>query len=380
MKEAPKVLTSGIDTIVISVDVGWTDRNFFEYLTELKKKAKDQDQELPGMMKGIENEDGWLFLLKPFGAKGYEWILSGKEFTMRIGKWMEPKSRPSVIVDIRSETLWRKGPKESCERILMLIENNGGIILKVRSSRTDLCLDIMISDKIWSLGLINNLTRRANKILLVLGQANSLETLQVGVKGKIIGRMYDKELEIKQKSKKKWMYGIWGIEKCEEGKKIIRVEFELKRDALKELGMGDLIEFFRRCDEVWSYCTRKWMKFERNKEEHHRKRETLEWWKVVQNGFLGVQDASPAIREKAIKEDADQLRNQIVGYTTSLTALVLDKYEIGPEEKISFKDCINSVMYAYEANGNSINDFQKLLIKKRAKYLRTLNSNINCKS
>lgn len=364
------VLSSGIDTLVLSLEVIWKGKEFINFLRELKEKAKIEDKELPGVMKGNKEDDQWLFLLKPFGSNVYEWVLNGNEFSMTIGAWEKPKARPGVKVEIRSETLWRKGFKESFERVIRLIESNGAIILEVKTSRADICVDIMIDGKEFDLHLSKSMTRKAHKCCFHLGQKNDLETLEVGRGANIMGRLYNKPKEIQEKKKKKWMYDIWGIEEVPKEKRVIRVEFEIKREVLKELGLGDPERFFSHCDEGWAYCTRKWLKFEDNKDKHHRKRKPLPWWKEVQEGFLGVQEAEPAIREKAIKEDADQLRAQIVGLASSLTALTYERYEADLEEPVSFNRCIDSVMTVYQENGNKVDDFRERVITKRAKYLR----------
>lgn len=367
--EATKILASGIDTLVLAVDVDWKNRTLFDQLKEGKEKAKSKDRDIPMVMVGMDKNDKWVYMIRPFGAKGYEWILMGKEFTFRVGNWMESGIRPSVMVEIGSETLWREGPLNTCERVMRLIEGNDGVIKNVKVSRADLCVDMMFDEEKWTRDIEDYIVTKANK-WDAWSNHRGLESLYVGT-GKIRARLYDKPLQIKEISKKKWMYKIWGVEEVEEGKKIIRVEFQIRREVLKELGAGSLNEFFGKCDQVWSYCTRRWLKFRDRPGKRSNQRKTFDWWKVIQNGFLGVQDARPAIREKTIKEDAEQLKNQIVGFASSLTALKLEEYEFEIEEDPTFNDCISSVMDYYQYKGNEIKDFTELVRAKRAKYSRS---------
>ena len=367
-----KVLNSGIDSLNFSLDVVWKNSDLFNYLTELKKEAKEKETELPGILKGNTKDEDWLFLLKQFGAGGYEWILLGKEFTLKIGKWEKPHSKPGVLASIRSETLWSKGVKESCNWILKLIEMNGAEILTRKVSRADLCLDIMLDEKEIGIHLTNHITKKAKKWGFIMGASNEVETIEVGTrKAALMARIYDKPQEIKERGKKEWMYEIWKIKECPSGKKIFRIEFQLNREAVKEMGVGVLDEFIMRCDEVWAYCTQKWLRFDKKKNVQHRDIKVMKWWKEVQNGFYGVQSPFPAIRKKAIKEDAEQLRSQIIGTATSLTALVLEDYEFDYDESVNFETCIGAVLEAYKRKGNSEDDFKKLLLKKRAKYFRS---------
>ncbi|MFC1534146.1 hypothetical protein ACFL7M_12355 [Thermodesulfobacteriota bacterium] len=366
-----RVLTSGIDTLVLSVDVRWNNSELFKVLSQMKEKAREEAADRPGIMRGPSREDDWIFSLRPFGTRGYEWILTGKDLTMRIGKFLEPSSRPSMMVEISSEALWRQGPLNICERILRLIEYNGGLLLNVKTSRADLCVDILFESELWNRTLVDNRTTKA-KEWIIHENSKGIKQIRFGME-KIFCRIYDKALEIKQKSKKLWMYDIWGIEKVEEDKKVIRIEFQIRRDVLKELGVGKIQDFFKKCDTVWAYCTQNWLKFQDRPGKHHTQRKTIEWWIEVQNGFMGVQSPTPAIREKAIKEDAEQLRSQIVGFVSSLTALKLEEYEFEYDEKVSFKDSVSAVIDYYRSNGKGIEDFVELVKKKRAKYSRTLN-------
>ena len=83
-------------------------------------------------------------------------------------------------------------------------------------------------------------------------------------KGNISARLYDKPLEIKQQSKKYWMYDVWGINKndLDDNHKIIRVEFQLRRELIKDLGANYFEDLLKGYGKIWAYCTQKWLKFQ----------------------------------------------------------------------------------------------------------------------
>lgn len=366
-----KILSSGIDTLELSIDVFWKDTRLFDCLDELKLKAKNEDKEIPSMMEGTEKEDKWIFNVKPHGAKGYEWLLIGNEFSMRIGNWITPISRPSIMVEINSETLWRKGPHNTYERILRLIKYAGGLIISVKPSRADLCVDMLFDSDLWKMDLVEYRATRARD-WEIAGENKIIKQIKIG-RGEIFCRIYDKALEIKQKGKKEWFYKIWGIEKVPEDSKVIRVEFQIRREILKELGADKGSDFFKICDEIWAYCTKKWLKFQTCPGKHHTQRKTFEWWEMVQGGFMGIQGANPSIRTKAIKEDAKQLRAQIIGLGTSLTALEMERQGLDICHRADFQDCLNSVIEKEEYEGKGEREFQEGVIRKRAKYNRSKN-------
>jgi hypothetical protein len=260
-------LVYGIDTLVVAIDVTWMTSSLFTYLEKLKNEAKNEKGECPGVLKGEDKSDGWPFNIKAHGVRGYDWLLDGREFTLRIGNWKSPKSRPSVMAEISSETLWHRGPGDSVNRIVSLLEDAGASLISVKVSRVDLCVDITLAKEMWSLDLMKYAVKRASDISSHYHH-NNLTGISIG-RDKISARIYDKFLEIKQKSRKFWMFDVWGIDEVPKGKKIIRIEFQLRREALKEMGLDTFDDFFENIEKVWAYCTKKWLKFEDNPGMHH---------------------------------------------------------------------------------------------------------------
>jgi hypothetical protein len=140
-------------------------------------------------------------------------------------------------------------------------------------------------------------------------------------KGIVSARLYDKPTEIATKSHKEWMYDIWGIRVVPDKFRLIRVEFQVRRDAIKELGINTLADLLMLHKNLWAYCTREWLKFQDDAKKHHTQQETMQWWKIVQEGFSGGQAACPLVRAKAVAVAEKQLLQQLLGQMTSLAAL-----------------------------------------------------------
>ncbi len=293
-----QILASGIDTLNLAIDVSWSDEGLFEYLAEKKEKARRENIEVSGTLYQKDSSDDWKFQVYPAGSKGYEWLLIGREFTFKVGNWIKPMSKPSIMAEIRSETLWCLGVEASIKRVLNLFENTGGRIINVKPSRIDLCVDMLFPAEKWNLNLSEfKVTRAAGHNLYF--KHNKLEGFTIG-KGKISARLYDKITEINQKSKKFWMFDIWGLDaSSQNNEKVIRVELQLRREAIKELCNGSIWHLLENIDGLWAYCTQNWLKFQDNPEKHHTQRTTLEWWKAVQNGYKGAQKAAPLVRSTA---------------------------------------------------------------------------------
>ncbi len=320
--DLPQVLCHGIDTLYLNIDVIWQNSVFFEKLTKIKGYAQNSHSDYPLTLYPAGTRQPWKCLIKPHGARGHEWILQGCEFTIRIGNWMEPIAKPSIVVEIRSEALWRLGAQNALKRLLQILEGQRAKFVAIKPNRVDLCTDILIDEDQWNMDLIGYRVTRAAYAAPHLNH-HTLTGISIG-KGKISARIYDKPLEIKSKSKKIWMYDIWGLDEVPDKKRILRVEYQLRREAVTELGIDKVGHLLRSLDNVWAHCTQKWLKFRSNPGKHHTQRKTLAWWKVVQNGFGGAQTAAPSIRFKPNSIKEDQAFAQIYGNMTSLEASRLE--------------------------------------------------------
>ncbi|MFA6499782.1 MAG: hypothetical protein WC256_14035 [Desulfurivibrionaceae bacterium] len=102
---------------MLAIDVTWEDASFFEYLQCQKAIAQEEEKETAVFLGDRESGEGLLLAIKPYGGKGYEWILQGHDYTLIIGNWLEPKTRPSIMAQIhsgRSGLLVRKQPLTVC--------------------------------------------------------------------------------------------------------------------------------------------------------------------------------------------------------------------------------------------------------------------------
>lgn len=188
-------------------------------------------------------------------------------------------------------------------------------------------------------------------------------------KGDMMARLYDKVLEIKQKSKKMWMFDIWGMKQIPQDKIMVRVEFQMRRELLKDVQVNTLTDLFEKQQNIWAYCTNTWLKFQDNIELHREKRHTMEWWQVIQEGYAKAQGANPSIREHILKLDMERLTRQAYGILLSLMACHLEL----TDEKAAriemsqllciFVDCLNNI-------GNNAQEMNEKIHERRTKFKR----------
>ena len=364
-----QVLASNIDTIKLSINVNWQDNHFFSILKEAKMLAQAESREYP-IDFGIKelNQNNYLFNIKEFGSQGYEWILFNQEYSLLIGNWDKPKSRPSVLLTIRSETLWRRGPYEAICFILMFLKNQNGIIRQPKISRLDLCVDTLFPAKLWKMALLRYKVTRASSTKTFLTH-NRLSGISIG-KDQISARMYDKPLEIQQQSNKTWLFDVWGVDFVPEDFRIIRTEFQLRREAIKELGIHTLDILFDEIMHIWAYCTKKWLQFQDNPGKQSQQRKILPWWQEIQNGFNGMTSGHPAIRVKASNAEKDALCQQILGLLSSYAALVTQTTDYFDYIPLELGTVMTSFYDAVIDNQLSDLEFRDRVENKKAKYQR----------
>jgi hypothetical protein len=362
---AADIKANGIDTLIISFNGEWKNLEWFTYFAELKKTAQEESIDSSGMIKA---EKEWNFRMMPNGSKGFEWLLISDDFALKIGKWATSKTRPNIMAEIRSEMLWRLGAEESCSFITNMISGMGFEISVIKPSRVDLCVDVLFPKSGWHKNLIDYAVTKAFERAFYMQKADQLKGITIG-KGYIIARMYDKELEIKQKSNKVWMFDIWGIAEIPKSKIMLRIEFQMRREPLKDVGANTLADLFDMQPCIWAYCTKKWLKFEDNAGAHRDYRNIMMWWTVVQDGYEKAQGATPAIREHIVKADMERLTCQAFGILISITACNLELVN-DESEKIKLEQVLHTFIDWLVKIGKTSEELNDKIQDRRTKFKR----------
>lgn len=366
--DSAKVLCSGIDTLVLTLDIAWQNEELFNKLTRAKEQAHFTGDEVPIELQSMDNEAIAYFNILPHGSKGYEWIMNNNEYLFKIGNWLEPSSRPSVFVEIRSETLHKYGTINAVETIFTILLEAKAKIITVKVNRVDMYCDILLPEKCWSERLTEYFVTRAIKRSWHK-QGKVFSGFSIG-KGSIMARLYDKPLEIKQKSGKKWMYDIWEIDKVPISQNVIRVEFQIRRETLKRFGISTFDDLIRLSSKLWAYCTKSWLKLQDKPGTHHTQRHTFNLWKTVQSAYHVEQDAIPLVSIEAANQDRDQILRQLIGNLTSLIAIESKGTMPTDDSLKSWYFWLSQVFIDAGKYGAKPEDLENKILKKMAKYSR----------
>jgi len=316
------ILTSGVDSLVLALDMRWRGDRFFRQLEALQQTARAHKCPAPGHMQTKDQSHALMFEVLEYGHDGYRWIINSPEWSIKLGAWLQPQSRPNAMVTLRSECLWLHGVTESIDRLSQLLQSVEGYIIKARASRVDVCSDIQLPATMWHKDLIDHKVGHIKKSAIHMN-FDKLEGFQIG-KGTFLARIYDKPLEIAEVSKKYWFYDIWKLEKVPDDQRIIRVEFQVRREGLKQMAVDTVWDFLHHPRSLWDYCSQQWLQFAVDRKAVKRDRKILPFWTTIQNGFLGGQSGAPFIRAKMVNTKKKQLAQQLLGQASSLVAMKCD--------------------------------------------------------
>lgn len=280
----------GDDTAHIGVGVSW-DKTFGELKSDLEAaKVLAQDQ---GKM-GFVTRRNFAFAVKPTGYRAgggagsfFAYNLEHQGIQIGISKCAHPKqSTPNVRVVIGSLMLMETGSLADCWSIARsFIEALGGRILWNKMSRGDLCVDLpgVCVTRFCQLFDANQFITRSRG-WKVFGSGERRTGFTIG-SPLILLRVYDKAVESKKEARKRatMVRKRWGADE----NKATRVEFQLRREALKSLKVDSVEDYLRERSAIARYLTTRWIRFTKgpvDRRNTHRSALHPDWILVVE-GF-----------------------------------------------------------------------------------------------
>lgn len=327
-----------IDTLEFGLDIHNYKKEFKPIIQELKELREI------GFNTGKEqliNYGGINFTLKNRGMRFYPFRLESEDFV--IGLAEKPLNTNSeVFVKLKAGILWSYGYKEAYVRFKEWFSIFPGEIIGSRTSRLDICLDI---DEIeFDQSDIDKIIARAkSKTNYHPGSMHKFGSefsgFSIGKGNPIMARIYNKTLENKGKGKT-WFETVWTKNGWDGQKTIWRIEFQLRRKALKELGIEKVENIKENEDRLWNYLTSKWLKIEDVK------------WETVIETNEPITD--PLVRQKVRQGNLVPLTNQIIGIMVSIGVLInsnsLKEVQEYVEDKLEEKHRNNETSFIKEVN------------------------------
>lgn len=273
-------LLCGIDSLDLGIYVVWGS-DWKRRLHSLDKK-KQQARKNGGLL--IAMPSGRNCIFKP-GGKGenYRFHLQFDAYNLFIGKAARPGTSPNVYLSISAKILWQNGIETALSWIAMDLKAiGGGSIQLVQVSRLDLCADFLVPGGLSHEFILSHKVTRNDKGKLYLDK-NELQTYYAADgKSPIQLRIYNKGLEVKQGGVKLWFLDLWKRESTDD---IWRIEFQVRRPALKQFGINTLDDLKEKQAGLWGYLTTKWFSLRLPDNDKAERKTIHPFWSAVQGCF-----------------------------------------------------------------------------------------------
>ena len=266
-------LASGVDALylsgraVISADLE-------SALNEARVIAEETDDSVPFVLGGVEMQ------LQPRAFGKYRFSLDHPFGRVGI---TASQSLPAIRVQPRAEFLQGVGPRAAVQWFAQHLENACGPVL-LTVSRLDLFADFQG----WSLNGDDRRDFLCRATDLGLHEASDeFNGLQFGKRtsGTISARLYDKTIESAKTGSLYWK-DIWG-DNYDPDQSVVRVEFELARDALHQFDVNRPDEVLDATGSLWTHLTTQWLTHRTTTDDQNKSRWPISGeWQCVQRARI----------------------------------------------------------------------------------------------
>jgi len=252
-----KALRFGVDSLYLSYHGKLTD-DWNIKLDDLKTQAQSDDEAEQALAQ--VSIGSHIFEVRDRGLPRFPYLLADNCFFIKINR-KKSKTLPMAHVQISSEYLAAVG-LEAAEKDLRVVMNTIGIVEGGASvSRADLFLDFVCAHNLAEIEQPDWITR-AN--LMAKYYDCRLEEpftgWVIGMGGDLHGRLYEKVVEIVNKSHKTYLFELWQANGWQAGEKVWRMEFQTEKQMLKQTGIISLSDLLNKQSVLWLYLTHDWLR------------------------------------------------------------------------------------------------------------------------
>jgi hypothetical protein len=313
-----------VDTLHVSMR-GRVRPELWELGQEAQQQAKNGDPEPVEL-----GDTGQVFNVRGHGIRGYGLWMSSRDWELML---TQSEKFPAALAQLHSAYLHSMGVAPAVrlvEETLRRAVLTGAEPLGV--SRLDLYADVQG----WPLDLydLDRFVTRArvrrgfldgDEEIPAAGEGDQVFAMGRRVTGFVFGtgssllcRIYDKTREIRRR-KETWLVDLWGQPVADEP--VWRIEFQIRRPVLVDHGLRTVDEVLDGLQDLWRYCTTKWLTYRARRPERRERRWPVDpSWEEVREIRISPTECG-VIRRRVGEADQLQLVQGLGGYATSLAAL-----------------------------------------------------------
>ena len=331
--EAPdKSYISGLDFLKLSFHLNWKDPEFMTLLKDSKEEFNDDhvNKNPDAKFRSLDFLDGMSFNVQPFGAGKYPYVLKCGDITLLFSNHKSDAQCPNCRIEIGSMSCWHPGWLFLFEKITGWLRGYGAEIVKQKITELHLTADLLGIE--YGRSGFTNLDRwhaKANRFSLH-GEHYVPNYIAFG-KGDFMFRCYNKTGELDPVSAKyDFFHELWSAHTGEEVQHVTRLEFQIRRTIIKQLGIKSVYDLSRKLNSLWAYCVgdgdqnKGWCRFldremtpSDRKNKNHQRYDTDSLWEMVRNVRFGEGRTQHLVREKTQHIDIERLTKMMAGCATS---------------------------------------------------------------
>jgi len=247
-----KYLRYGVDSLYLSYQ-GELFKDVDTKLIELKRLARSENP--TEQAKAQYRIGDHLFEVKDKGSSMFAYVLEDNAFRISLSR--PKKAVPMAYVKISSEYLTYKTPEQVEAHLKDVLSHLGAVQSVANVSRIDLYLDFATHQAMDEWG--NDAWVTHAGAINTYSIDRHFTGWAVGLGSVIAMRLYDKVTEI-IKSQKNYLIPLWQQAGHQVGVPVWRLEFQFKRDFLKQKEIQQFDLCLANLGGLWSYATTEWLK------------------------------------------------------------------------------------------------------------------------
>lgn len=398
----PFLVGFGVDTLYLNVSYAdpdniekkskrILDQGLVHDLSDLQALAKEQESELVSHW----SFGGVPLMMQTHGAgKGqWSWLLTSPLVDLMISRGR----LNGIIAQVRlsARFLWSEASTgDALYKVHTLLMEIFGEDIYLQVSSIDLCADIVG----WNPGLLDWKERFISRATgdhaypgdgFIDGPEKPIRRWKKitglifgSYSGRLACKIYDKTLEIAQKSPEKmWFFELWNRYGWDGSAQVWRVEFHFSREFLRDMKIDGAYDMLGQFSEMWTYAVGRigggddglpdgWLRLVVPGEDSNRSRWEIDSsWEVIQSAFVEDEELYRNLGAVVFHDEKEvnvkRMLSQITGCVTSMAAQGADLY---PELGMTLYDVMEWLSKAIEIQCVvKETPFRSLVIEKRSK-------------
>jgi hypothetical protein len=387
MVETVGLVGFGVDTLILNVR--YADKQFHPVKRDLDEALQVELDALQAEARRGEQPvvSSWAFndtllFMEPHGAgRQWRWLLTCRLLSLVVsrGKFGD------VIAQVRlaSEYLWSVSwVGDALAEVHRFLRSIFGEYIHLQVSEVHLCADLVGFDFAqvdYEHCFVSRVRKQSaiytagvDEVALDYRRVSSLRFSNHGAP--ISGIIYNKTLEIVQKSEKTWFYDYWRREKAgcvvwDGTSDVWRVEFRFRREFLRNLDkpIEGAYDFLAEIGSLWSYAAGQpaggadglpdgWLRLVIPTDDSNRSRWSVHpVWRLVQSAFrdAGEVELGPVVRQRVRQKNVERGLAAVIGYCSTLAAW------LGGEYAASDADVSLLLRWLYEAGSEYLEEHMR---------------------